>query len=196
MLEANRLVNLDEKETRKVFGNIPMFKERLQLLRENGFILLKQYGGKVINILEVGQYEIPKILDLLYELDPWCDAYQGHIFMKRAQLFLATIHGHFQKQSPLKGEDQFTLYADYQIPRALEHLGILKYSNKLEQKINNAELIELGSEEELALRSFTIYAGELLAEKVGCPAAYLDYSLWKSGRQAVKKYHYTRTIWY
>jgi hypothetical protein len=40
MLEANRLVNLDEKETRKVFGNIPMFKERLQLLRENGFILL------------------------------------------------------------------------------------------------------------------------------------------------------------
>ena len=173
-----------------------MAKERIELLNENGYILLNKYNGKVINILEEGNFEISKILKILSNLDPWKDIYSNCIFMKRAQLFLAMVYGNLQNKSNLKGIEEMTLYADYEIPKILEDLGILKYNEELKNKINNRQLIESKSEEEISIRAFTIYVGELISNKIGCPSPYLDYILWSLGVKNSKPHHYTKTIWY
>lgn len=196
LLDANRMAELNDFEVIDVFHNIPMISERKRIINDNGEVLIKKYLGKAINMLEEGNFEIPKILDLLSEIKSFKDIYKNHIFMKRAQLFLAMVHGHFKDKNLLKGIEELTVYADYQIPKLFEYLGIFKYSKKLKDKIDNLEFIDSESEEELSIRSQTINAGEILSNKLNYPAAYLDYLLWQLGRNVEKPHHYTRTIWY
>ncbi len=194
LLDAKRMSEINDEKMKEVFHDIPMINKRKEILNNNGNILTEKYKGKAINILESGNYEIPKILDLLAEIPAFCDIYKEHIFMKRAQLFLAMVHGN---TNLLKGIEELTVYADYQIPKLFEYLEIFKYSEELQNKINNSEFIDSGSEEELAIRSNTIQVGELLSNILKYPNAYLDYLLWSLGKDVTnKKFHYTRTIWY
>ncbi len=196
LLDAQKMAELDIVSTKKVFHDIPMINERKKIINDNGSILVNKYLGKAINILEEGNYEIPKILDLLKEIESFGDIYKNHIFMKRAQLFLAMVHGNLKEKSLLKEIEQLTVYADYQIPKLFEYLKIFKYSEELQDKIDNSKFIESESEEELAIRSQTINVGELLSNKLNCPSAYLDFLLWQLGKNVEKNFHYTRTIWY
>lgn len=193
IITAKEMASINNLRMMCIFHNIPMINERKKIITDNGKVLLKKYEGKAINILEEGNFEIPKVLDLLKEVDSFCDIYKNHIFMKRAQLFLAMVHSRLNN---LRDIEELTVYADYQIPKFLEHFGVFKYNEELKRKIENSEDIFSESEEELAIRSCTIEVGELLSNKLNIPNAYLDYPLWKSGKELTKKHHYTKTIWY
>lgn len=50
------------------------------------------------------------------------------------------------------------MFADYRVPQALAYLGVLRYSEKLLKILKSGELMESGSEAEVALRGFSIRA--------------------------------------
>lgn len=51
-----------------------------------------------------------------------------------------------------------TMFADYRVPQILAYLGVLEYSPELVEMLNLTDLVENGSELEVQLRGFSIYA--------------------------------------
>lgn len=96
-----------------------------------------------------------------------------------------------------KGTDvscDITVAADYQIPKVLEGMSVLKYSEELSKKIDNFELIEENSREEKALRAATIISCEAISEKHHISIPALDRLLWLARNDFKNKnFHLTRT---
>ena len=96
--------------------------------------------------------------------------------------------------------------ADYKIPQVLRHFGILEYSEKLADIIDNERLIEHDTEMEIEIRAGMIYAielikDELLIQGVEMSSAQIDNVLWRASKtgdfkQSAKPYHLTKTIDY
>lgn len=96
---------------------------------------------------------------------------------------------------PIKDVDRLTVFADYELPKTLHHLGILDYSPELDRKIREGARIEAGSREELELRAHTIYAAKIAragptqsGRQVG-PLG-VDYALWSLGVNLKHVSHY------
>ena len=72
-------------------------------------------------------------------------------FLKRVQICVADLHNSFSGQSwgAFPDIDQLTVFADYKLPQVLRQYGILEYHPSLAQRIDNQEIIEAGSEEEV-----------------------------------------------
>ncbi|GAC1615531.1 MAG: hypothetical protein NVS4B7_08080 [Ktedonobacteraceae bacterium] len=73
----------------------------------------------------------------------------------------------------------------------------------LATRIDEQELLEAGSEEEVELRAATIWACELLRREMAkqghiLTAAEIDLQLWLMGQHSseMRPYHRTRTIYY
>lgn len=62
------------------------------------------------------------------------------------------MYSHFTCYSEL------TMFADYRVPQALHFLGVLNYSSLLMKQLNEKELLQNGSEQEVELRGFSIKA--------------------------------------
>jgi hypothetical protein len=100
--------------------------------------------------------------------------------------------------------DKLTAFADYKLPQVLRHLGILRYSPELADKIEQRILIEAGSREEVEIRANTIWAVELMRQELekmgkGLRAFEIDWILWNLGQDEAfkeKPYHRTVTIFY
>jgi hypothetical protein len=82
-------------------------------------------------------------------------------------------------------------------------LKVLEYHPTLAKRIDNQELLEAGSEEEIELRASTVWACELLRREMmhqdhPVTAAEIDLRLWLLGQQSneMRPYHRTRTIYY
>ena len=60
--------------------------------------------------------------------------------------------------------DKITAFADYKIPFILRRLWVLEYSQSLAYKIDNQIEIEKWSDEEIEIRSNTIWAIELMKQ--------------------------------
>jgi hypothetical protein len=210
ILNWEYLANLPENDLREIFkGNveIPLFKERWNILRENGKILIKKFNGDFERVIEKGKGDALKLLEILVNNFPsFYDSaiYQGKpvFFHKRAQLLVADIYrGKFAK---LRNIDQLTGLADYKIPQVLRKFGILKYSLALSEKVDNKILIPTGSEEEIEIRANTIWAIELIKKEIkkkipDIKSFDIDFYLWFLGQKKSfkdKPYHLTRTIFY
>jgi len=137
-------------------------------------------------------------------------------FYKRAQLVALQVHGravaslHEQDSLLLPILDAYKIgpAADYQIPRVLRHLDILKMSDDLKYRIQSGVEIQSGSAEEIEIRaSMTSAMLQLLKrvndlrvghslKQIGIP--HLDYWLWTLSREIPSsiKPHVTRTMAY
>lgn len=216
LLNASYLKNLPAENLRKILlGNteIPLFRERLVLLRALGKGVAEKYKCSFSDIIKKANGEATKIVKLLAKDFPeiFNDTafYHGTEvkFYKRAQLVPSQLFD-LKKCNKISihisGYDKLTAFADYKIPQVMRKMGILKYSDTLANKIDNKMEIPSGSDEEIEIRASTIWAIQMTVEilKVKFPninAAKIDNLLWSRGQTKStldKPYHRTRTIWY
>jgi len=214
ILDAKFLSEIKEDELSKILeGNvqIPLFEERLNILREIGTTLLEKFDGDFTNLIKKANGDSQKLLSLIIEnFSSFEDSstFNGKrvYFYKRAQLLVADIvqafNGH--EFGKLKNIDKLTACADYKLPFVLRRLGIFSYSDYLADKIDNQIQIDKDSEEEVELRANTIWVVELIKQKVKKKIAHADSihvndHIWILGQEKLKNdkpYHLTRTTSY
>jgi len=216
ILNSKYLSELAEKDLQKILaGNveIPLFKERLNLLKDLGKIVSDKFSGSFTNIIKKGNGDAVGIVEALVSDLPsvFNDVanYHGHEikFYKRAQLVplhLFDIKKLGLISMDLTGYDELTAFADYKVPQLLRKFRILEYSEELAKKIDNKIEIPAGSNEEIEIRANTIWAVELATRQLKsrfpqANAAKVDGIFWFKGQVKSpddKPYHRTRTIWY
>ncbi|MFH0983827.1 MAG: queuosine salvage family protein [Planctomycetota bacterium] len=207
-LQARRWAEAQGPEVDELFrgvGRIPLLDERVAVLRETGTVLLSQYEGSFVNLVEEARSAAPAVARLLARDFPSfrdMAQYDGEpvAFLKRAQICAADLasHGSAEGHEALAGLDELTVFADYRLPQLFRHWGILKVVDPLAEQIESLREIAAGSAEEVELRAATICIGDRLARALPAPAWQLDYFLWERSHDAevTVRHHRTRTIFY
>jgi hypothetical protein len=211
---ATTLAQMDSKTLIYIFrgrGRIPLLEERVRNLRQAGKVLLDRFQGSFIQFLEEAGGSATKLVALLAEEFPSFNdlaAYGGKkvYFYKRAQLLVHDLRCTFSGQSwgAFTEMENLTAFADYKVPQVLRHLSILHYEPKLAALIQNLVHIPAGSPEEVEIRAATVWAVELLRQKLAdqgfsVDSPQLDSWLWYLGQEDTYRampYHRTRTIFY
>ena len=192
-------------------GELILFRERVEILREVGKGLVERHGGRFGNFLAKARGSAVALAELLVrEFSSFNDtcAADGReiLFYKRAQLAAAMIYQRFQGKGPgaFADVDRLTVFADYKLPQALRRLGILRYHPGLAERIDARALIPPCSREEMEIRASTIQACDLLQREYArrgqrMDSVTLDAFLWLLAHKKVegeKPYHLTETIYY
>ncbi|XP_048448830.1 queuosine salvage protein isoform X1 [Rhincodon typus] len=199
---------------------MPLIEERLKVLKEAGNILLEKFDGSFLNCIKKSENSAQKLLQLVVENFPsYRDEtmFQGKkvAFYKRAQILVADIWGLLEGKEDGFFHDiaSLTMFADYRIPQVLVHLGAMKYSEKLMEKLKQGVLFQSGDCEEVEIRGCSIWCVELilrcileLGAQKGCTNAHInsvliDYYLWDYARDHQKDMedipiHHVRCIYY
>jgi len=214
ILNAEYLATLTREELQKILESnvtIPLFNDRLRILKENGEILTRKYNGRFSCVIKRANNDAINLLDILTTDFPSFNDFafydgQKVLFHKRAQLAIADVYRSFKGRGygNLKNVDKLTAFADYKLPQILRKLGILKYSRELAYKIDNKIQIPAGSKEEIEIRANTIYAVELMKKELktkipNITSIDIDSYLWLLGQKKSptdKPYHRTLTIFY
>ncbi|KAG6445927.1 hypothetical protein O3G_MSEX004198 [Manduca sexta] len=197
---------------------IPLFKERISILREVGKILLEKYNGTFVTCLKEANKSAKKLLEIVVEnfpsfRDEAVFNNQKVSLYKRAQILIADLWSFFDG----KGLGEFydieciTMFADYRVPQVLVYFGALSYTEELMQKLKKDELLPSGADEEIEIRGCSIQAVELLKKKVKeelngqdveVPnSSLIDYYLWcyrrkYAGEMEIIPFHKTLGIYY
>ncbi|MFA6421935.1 MAG: queuosine salvage family protein [Candidatus Buchananbacteria bacterium] len=216
LLDANYLKNLTKEDLAEILkGNveIPLFDERLEILKKLGEIIIEKYNGSFSEVIIKSDGDALKLLEILASDFPeiFNDVANYHgqevKLFKRAQILIAHLFDLKENKIidiDLTGYDDLTACAEYKVPQSLRKFKILEYSNELADKIDNKIEIIQGSDEEIEIRANTIWAVELatriLKEKFPeINATMVDHIFWFKGQKKSpddKPYHRTKTIWY
>jgi hypothetical protein len=210
ILNMRYLSKINEKYFEKITqGNvkIPLFEERVEILKEIGTIVTEKFQGDFSNLIKKSENDAIKLLNLIITNFPSFEdscLYLGKriYFYKRAQLLVSDIHQMLDLK--LKNINQLTACADYKLPKILRQLGILEYSEELENKIDNKIELPRGSEEEIEIRAGTIWANEFIKKELKkkipkINTIHINDHLWLLGQTKSEKdkpYHLTRTTAY
>ncbi|MCA9341134.1 hypothetical protein KC952_01240 [Candidatus Saccharibacteria bacterium] len=216
LLSAEYLRTIPKEDLSNILkGNveIPLFKERLKMLRSLGRNISGQYGGSFTSFIEDADWDAVKLVENLADKMPVVfddeETYSGNSvkFYKRAQL--VPSHLHELKQLGVSAHDitqmdELTALADYKVPQVLRKHGVLAYTDDLSRRIDALLEIEAGSTEEIEIRVMTIWAVELLVRYMRqqgkqASAIQVDHILWLRGQEKSlddKPYHRTRTTNY
>ncbi len=191
--------------------SIPLLEARWRILHEVGQVLLDTYQGQATNLVAAAQGSAPKLVGLLVRDFPnFRDEATYHdrpvAFYKRAQIFVADLHGAFEGRQwgAFHDLERLTTFADYQVPRVLRALGVLRYSAELADRVDRRKLIDQGSEAEVEIRACTVWAVELLIRELASrghslTAVELDWILWnlsKDPAYQAQPHHRTLTTFY
>ena len=211
---SDYLARLRCEDLQQIFagnGRIPMLQERLENLREAGRVLLSEWQGDIVHLLEAAGGSAVKTVALITTaFSSFRDQapYRGKIvtFWKRAQIFAADLHLAFAGRDwgNFRDIERLTAFADYKLPQVLRELGALSYSPELAQSIDRRENLRPGSEAEVEIRAMTICAVEALRKAFAqqgraVTSMQVDNWLWQLGqwdRFRSKPYHRCRTIYY
>ena len=218
LFDGKVMATLTLEQLENIFaGNIemPMLKERVEILNDVGQKLVDDYEGDWLNFINNGPKKLYAngeglIERLVNEFPRFNDSseYKGNTvkFYKLAQLAFWGIHGELSGSNYFKIEDMhsMTAFADYIVPVALNVMKITTYTPELDKKIRDGEMIERDSEEEIEIRSASIYATAILTEKVNerrpedksIIIPQLDYRLWKNYHATHHPHHLTYTTMY
>ncbi|MGB9623740.1 MAG: queuosine 5'-phosphate N-glycosylase/hydrolase [Phycisphaerae bacterium] len=191
-------------------GEIPMLNERAAIVREIGCNLSETYGGSFLKLLEAAGYDAAEIARTLARTFPSfadraeCEG-QTVWILKRAQICAADIAVAMKAAGgpEITGLERLTAFADYRLPQALRHLGIMRLEQGLEERIERGDEIPAGSREEIELRVHTIHGVErmhqaLAARGIEKAVWLIDEWLWQRSHEkdVEVQHHRTRTIWY
>jgi hypothetical protein len=212
--EAEYWVKAPSEEIRQVLsgnGRLLMMEERERIIRETGQTLIDRFDGQFLQAVEsVNHRAWPLAVLLMTNFDSFRDVSSYHsqpvYFMKRAQICALDLDLAWQAQGcgGLSGLEELTAFADYRVPQALRHLGILRLRPELAALIDGQQEIAKDSEEEVELRAGTIQAVERMREAAAAagkpvPAWQIDSYLWRLARDAddtAVNHHRTRTVYY
>jgi len=169
----------------------PMLEEREKHLRE-----LVCYGEEFVDHVFIsGKFSQDSDGIFLFEnLITKFPGYGSDIFLKRASLFFIMLNRMFGWFEPLM--KTLPVPADYQLPRALESLNCIEYSENLKERILDNMLIPKNSLEECEIRAATILACEEFKKYTGWNISDIDTKLWLYGRKLVTPFHLTITTDY
>lgn len=214
ILSGDELADLSAEYLGKMLsGNttLPLFKERLECLRELGAVLEKKYNNNLVNVFNEAENDAIKLVDLLVTNFPRFNDIskvdgRDIAFYKRAQLNSKMVSDLLvaNGKSALTNLDKLTAFADYKIPQILRRFGVLEYTSDLANKIDNFELIEPNSQEEVEIRANMIWAVELIKQGLKktydyVTSSHVDSMLWSMAQTKTgdeKPYHRTLTIAY
>ncbi|MBI4262355.1 hypothetical protein HY624_02410 [Candidatus Uhrbacteria bacterium] len=201
--------SISEDTLRGVFrGNteIPLFDERLAMIREIGAVISERYHGKVGSLLLMASNDAAQLLDIIIRDFPsFCDTsmYKGRevFFQKRAVFFVMNMHQWLMMRGEqgLTNFDQIPACSDYKIPQMLRQHGILVYSRGLAETIDHKIEILHGAPEEVEIRAGTIVAVDRIACAVRVAPQDVSDVLWISSQKKTgteKPYHRSRTTAY
>jgi len=160
---------------------IPLLRERIDIMREVGAILVKEYGGSFLGFVhkfhaDRGTTLLQFVLKVVRTFPSFRDetSYGGLrlYFWKRAQILAAEawaafypLHG-AHPLFPGGGAARITMFADYRVPQILHHLGLLDYPPALAALLEAHAPLEHGSREEVSIRAASIVAVERIADEI------------------------------
>ena len=194
---------------------MPMSKQKTDVLNQVGQILVEEYKGDWFNFVKSGPKKLYQngeglIERLVSQFERFRDIsiYSGEEvhFLKLAQLAFWGIHRELAKHGDFYIEDMenMTAFADYIVPVALEKMKIITYSEKLKNKIEQGVLIESDSIEEIEIRAATLFVTAQLTEEINklrleeekIIIPQLDFKLWTDFHDNKSPHHLTKTIMY
>lgn len=216
--DGHYLRDITETTFKSIFrANIemPMSKEKTDVLNQVGQILVEEYKGDWLNFVKSGPKKLYQngeglIERLVSQFERFRDTsiYLGEEvhFLKLAQLAFWGIHRELGKYGDFYIEDMenMTAFADYIVPVALEKMKIITYSEKLKNKIEQGVLIESDSIEEIEIRAATLFVTAQLTEEINklkleeekIIIPQLDFKLWTDFHANKSPHHLTKTIMY
>ena len=216
--DGHYLRDITETTFKSIFrANIemPMSKEKTDVLNQVGQILVEEYKGDWLNFVISGPKKLYQngeglIERLVSQFERFRDTsiYLGEKvhFLKLAQLAFWGIHRELGKYGDFYIEDMenMTAFADYIVPVALEKMKIITYSEKLKNKIEQGVLIESDSIEEIEIRAATLFVTAQLTEEINklrlddekIIIPQLDFKLWTDFHANKSPHHLTKTIMY
>lgn len=201
-----RFVDWGEAEAVSFFrgrGELQLLPQRAERLRQVAGALLDRWGGDPTRLLAAAGWYGPEAVELLAATVPGFSdrattTYGEVRFDKLAHLCVAMM----AERSPITGLEEFPVYPDYMLPRALRYFGVLRYGPALAEAVDGRRLIPRHSPWEVAIRWATVYAAEGLRTELnrrGNPVTTpeLDYHLWWSavlGPEAAVMGEHHRTL--
>lgn len=166
--------------------SLPLGNERIKDMHE---VIIRFDPKELIeNILDLNKVTIHQALVLNKQFETFQDPY-----LKKAQLALSFIVGYLNKMGYNIDQSELTIFADYQVPRVMQKLGLLEYDATLRDVIENNGLILENSVTEKAIRAATILMGEKLSNFYNVPAASIDKFLWLQRKTCTLPHHLTIT---
>lgn len=217
LADAEFLAALTEAEIGDILAGDPgcdpilLLHARLEHVREAGRALLRRWNGSFLVAIDQAAGSPATLIEMvLHSMPSFRDVvrHQGQAvrFYKRAQILVADLHGAFNGQGPGAFHDMQTLtaFADYKVPQVLRRFGILEYAPALAQQIAGYRLVPVDSDEEIEIRSATIWSVEylrqaLLERGTSLASHEIDGRLWRLGQDLpgdVQPYHRTLTVFY
>ncbi|KAI0087006.1 hypothetical protein BDY19DRAFT_321683 [Irpex rosettiformis] len=167
---------------------IPLLKERIAILRENGSILCKRFGGSFQTLYEAfqrrynGHGTALQLVKMVTETFPsFRDeiTYKGRkvYLWKRAQILVAETWAAFFPPHPSHAHPLFpgpngpaihelTMFADYRVPQILHHLRMLTYPPQLLKLLHSHATLAPGCREEVSIRAASIIAVEKVRKEI------------------------------
>ena len=219
LYDGNVLSELDINSLNEIFqGNIdmPMMLERLQILQATGKQLSESYQGDWMNFINAGPKKLyhdgEGLIERLTSEFPRFDDTSTYNekddvhFYKLAQLAFLGMHAELAGTGEFYIEDMESMsaFADYIVPVALEVMRVVEYSDDLQSKIRNGEIIQRDSLEEIEIRAASLYATAKLTEEINkrrpseksIIIPQLDFRLWKLYHATHRPHHLTITTMY
>ncbi|KAG2151462.1 hypothetical protein DEU56DRAFT_552418 [Suillus clintonianus] len=186
---------------------MPLFNERLAIMREVGTILCNDFGGSYLGFLDAFERRHENqgtALDLVQFVTDSFPCFRDErlfngrrvYFWKRPQILVAEIWAAFYPENPYTPHPIFpglngplisdlTMFADYRVPQILHHLRIITYPASLIRELRNGTQLGPGSKEEMSLRAASIVAVEQIRnEMISCGSDWeassvlIDFYLW------------------
>lgn len=202
-----------EKITYEEFKNvlkgnieIPLQKERYQILKENSKVINSKMTGDFHKYTKNITTDTELFNLITSEFISFEDIriYNGKTiyFYKLANLLTSDIlHIKALKEKVSVDTSHLVGCADYKIPQILRNFGILKYSEDLSKIIDKKQEIKENSVYEIEIRANMIKSLELIREELSENINLIDINdiLWTLGQdktKVLKPYHLTRTVSY
>lgn len=167
----------------------PLMAERLEYIKELEDTLPALWN-QFLDGFVVGK-PLPDLIKLLHLYFP--KAYGQDPFCKRSSLMLQILQSesNFGTQSEL-----LPIPADYQVPKVLRALGVLEYDPILAARVDGGVMIPSGSEDEIAIRAFTVFVGQELYRQFNLDPGVTDRYFWTQRKQFEQPFHLTPTTNY
>ncbi len=207
ILNPTVLYNLSKEDVEHIFRHvstpIPMFRERLDNLRDIGCKMKTKFGS-FRKLFEDSDYRLildgKGIVEQLTSFESYRDYswYRGQkiYFNKRAQLLPMFYHGRALSSDgrlqSIRDPENFGALADYEVPKILRHFGVLRYSSVLENAVDTGFVLQKDGSMEIEIRAQTVNAMSMLLRRINhrrlsvdvkpITMAEIDYVVWNMGR--------------
>lgn len=183
-----------------------------------GACLSEKFEGSFENCVKQCLNSAKKLLSIIIEnFECFRDEaeYKGQkvALYKRAQILIGDIWACFNGEGLgfFYDIDEITMFADYRVPQTLLYFGVLKYDDRLSERLKKNEIMENGEEDEVEIRGCSIDAVETIVENVKeklpsdkvVNSVLVDHFLWdfrrKNAQEILEKvlpFHKTYSIYY